>query len=114
MDEPLFLDGSFPLPLDAPFTRRQATAAGLSDNRLKRLTDAGLLRRPVRNGYVAAQVPDTLELRAALLRLLVPPDSFVCDNTAGWLHGAPNALLPGDHLEPPPVRGQAEDDPQPA
>lgn len=103
MDHPTFLDHSFPLPIDAPFTRRQARAAGLSDNRLKQLTDAGLLRRPVRNAYVAAQVPDTLDLRAEIVRLVVPPDAFVCDNTAGWLHGAPNALLPNDHLEPPPV-----------
>lgn len=91
----------FPLPLDAPFTRADANSEGVSDNRLKQLTDSGLLRRPVRNAYVAAQVPDSLDLRAAVLRLVVPPDCFVCDHTAGWLHGAPNALLPGDHLIPP-------------
>ncbi len=103
MDDSPFLDDTFPLPLDAPFTRQQARAAGISDHRLKQLTDDGLLRRPIRNGYVAAQLPDSLDTRVALVRLLVPPDCFVCDNTAGWLHGAPNALLPGDHLAPPPV-----------
>jgi hypothetical protein len=103
MDGQVFLDDDFPLPLDAPFTRRQANSAGVSDNRLKKLSDAGLLRRPVRNAYVAAQVPDSLDLRAAVLRLVVPPDCFVCDHAAGWLHGAPNALLPGDHLIPPKV-----------
>jgi len=103
MDGQVFLDDDVPLALDAPFTRGQANAAGISDNRLKQLTDAGLLRRPVRNAYVAAQLPDTLDLRAAILRLVVPPDCFFCDHTAGWLHGAPNALLPGDHLVPPRV-----------
>jgi hypothetical protein len=103
MEDRPFLDSTFPLPLDAPFTRRQARAAGLSDNRLRQLTDAGLLRRPIRNAYAAAQLPDSLDLRAELVRLVVPPDCFVCDNTAAWLHGAPNALLPNDHLEPPPV-----------
>lgn len=103
MDQPVFLDSTFPLPLDAPFTRSQARSAGISDSRLKRLTRAGLLRRPIRNVYVAAQAHDSLDLRAAMLRLVVPPDCFICDHTAGWLHGAPNALLPGDHLTPPKV-----------
>lgn len=103
MTHQVFLDDTFTLPLDAPFTRAQANRAGVSDNQLRQLTANGLLRRPVRNAYVAAQVPDSLDLRVAVLRLVVPPDCFICDHTAGWLHGAPNALLPGDHLAPPKV-----------
>ena len=103
MADPIFLDRTFALPLDRPFTRRQARAANVSDNKLRALTDAGLLRRPIRNVYVAAQVPESLDLRAAMLRLVVPADAFVCDHTAAWLHGAPHALLPNDHLAPPPI-----------
>jgi hypothetical protein len=103
MDEQTFLDASFPLPLDAPFTRQQAAAVGVNDNRLRQLTSAALLRRPIRNVYVAAQVPDSIDLRVQALSLVVPRGSFICDNAAAWLHGAPMALLPNDHLAPPKV-----------
>jgi hypothetical protein len=103
MDEQTFLDDSVPLPLDVPFTRAQAAAAGINDNKLRKLTADGRLRRPIRNVYVAAQVPDSIDLRTRMLRLVVPPDCFVCDNAAAWLHGAPTALLPNDHLTPPEV-----------
>ena len=61
------------------------------------------VRRPLRNVYVAAQVPDTLEVRARMLALVVPPGSFVCDRTAAWLHGAPSAMAPNEHLLVPTV-----------
>lgn len=97
------LDETFPLPLDVPFTCTQARAEGVSDHRLGRLVRAGLLRRMVKGVYVAAQVPDTLTLRAQALRLVVPDGCFVVDRTAGWLHGAEMILAPGDHLDVPPV-----------
>src|SRR3954470_23148466 len=100
---PRLLDPTFPLPLDQPFTRRQAVEAGISDNRLGRLVKLGLLRRPVASVYVAAQAPDTLLLRTAVLALVVPPGSFVCDRTAAWLHGAAMARAPNEHLEVPQV-----------
>jgi hypothetical protein len=98
-----FLDDNFPLDLTLPFTRAQANAAGISDGRLVALCRSGLLRRPIRGVYVAAQVPDSLALRAAMLRLVVPPDCFVTDRTAGWLHGCPMILAPNDHLVVPRV-----------
>ena len=95
------LDGRFPLPLDAPFTTAQAAQCHISATALTRLVRAGLLRRMVSGVYVAAQAKDTLRLRAAALRLVVPPGGVVTDRTAGWLHGAPRILTPGDHLEVP-------------
>jgi hypothetical protein len=91
------------LPHDQPFTRRTALGLGVVDKRLGALVAAGLLRRPLRSVYVAAHLVDDLALRAEVLSLVVPPDAFVCDRTAAWLHGAPAALAPGDHLEVPQV-----------
>jgi hypothetical protein len=91
------------LPLDQPFTRRTALAAGLRDKQLGALVTAGYLRRPIPGVYVASQLPDSINLRASVLALVVPAGSFVCDRTAAWLHGAPMALAPNEHLSVPPV-----------
>jgi hypothetical protein len=97
------LDGTFPLPLDQPFTRAMALAAGLSDNKLKRLCAHNYLRRPLRNLYLPALLPDTVEVRLAALSLIVPGDCFVADHSAAWLHAGDDALPPNAHLAVPPV-----------
>ena len=99
----VLLDDTFPLPLDQPFTRAMALAAGLSDNMLKRLCDRDYLRRPLRGVYLPAQLPDTLEIRLAALSLVVPSHCFVADHTAAWLHAGDDALPPNSHLVVPPV-----------
>ena len=102
-DRPILLDHSSNLPTDQPFTLAQAMAAGRSKKQVGELVRAAYLRRPLRNVYVAAQVPDTLELRARMVALVVPPGSFVCDRTAAWLLGAPSAMAPNEHLIVPAV-----------
>lgn len=92
------LTEAFPLPLDQPFTRRDALEAGISRRVLDRLLTDGLIRRPVKNVYVGTHVADSPALRAACLRLVVPDDCVVVDRHAGWLHGAPMVLAPGEHL----------------
>jgi hypothetical protein len=100
-----FLPADFPLPLDQPFTYRTAQReAGLDSNDLHWLVENGFLARPIRNVYVAAQLPDSIGLRCACLRLVVPPDAVVCDRHAGWLHGAEMVLAPGEHLTLEPIR----------
>jgi hypothetical protein len=99
----LLLPEDFPLPSDQPFTRRQAAAAGVPDWRLHCLVRERRLRRPIRNVYVAAGVPDSLELRCRALGLVLPKDVFVCDLTAGWIHAGEKALAPGAHETVPPV-----------
>ena len=95
------LGPEFPLPLDRPFTTREAAAEGVPRKVLARLTDEGLLRRMLRGVYVAAQQPDSLLLRAQALGLVVPDGAVVVDWTATWLH---TGMLPfGHHLELPPV-----------
>lgn len=97
------LDHRFPLPLDAPFTAAMTRDRGIHPAELSRLLNLGLVRRLVRGVYVAAQTSDSLELRVAALRLVVPRGAVVTDRTAGWLHGAEMILAPGDHLAVPPV-----------
>ncbi|GAA4103268.1 type IV toxin-antitoxin system AbiEi family antitoxin domain-containing protein [Nocardioides kongjuensis] len=99
-----FLPADFPLPLDVPFTTATARReAGLSPRQLAWLVEQGFLRRLVRSVYVANPVPDSLELRCAALRLVVPADAVVCDRHAGWLHGADMVLAPNEHLHLAPV-----------
>ncbi|HEY0951551.1 hypothetical protein [Nocardioides sp.] len=76
---------------------------GVNDKTLHALVVEGFLRRPIRGVYVAAQVPESLELRCWMLTLVLPPDAFVCDRTAAWLHAGPRALGPNEHLAPPPI-----------
>ncbi len=102
-DRTTLLDHSFVLPVDEPFTLKLAQDAGLGKKQLGTLVLAGYLRRPLRGVYVACQVPDSLDLRTRMLALVVPEGCFVCDRTAAWLHGAPAALAPNEHLTVPSV-----------
>ncbi|GAA2151272.1 hypothetical protein GCM10009844_33230 [Nocardioides koreensis] len=98
-----FLDDSFPLPLDMPFTTGQAKQQHVSADNLTKLCREGLLRRMLQGVYVAAQAGDSIPLRAHALSLVVPPDCVVCDRHAGWLHGATMVLRPNEHLELMPI-----------
>lgn len=93
----------FPLPVEKPFTRREALAAGIGDRRLRLLVEAGHVRRPLRGVFVAESVPDSLDLRTQTLAKVTPPGCFIADRTAGWLHGANMILAPNEHLAVPKV-----------
>jgi hypothetical protein len=64
---------------------------------------SGLLVAPVHGVLYAAQLPDSLDLRLACLRLVVPEHAVVTDRTAAWLHGAPMVLEPNAHVRVPRV-----------
>ena len=98
-----FLGADAPVPIDRPFTRREARAAGVSDRLLSTWVRSGLLVNPLRGVFHAAQLPDGLELRLTCLGLVVPTNAVVTGRTAGWLHRAPMILAPGDHLRVPSV-----------
>ena len=68
MQRPPLLDDTFPLALDAPFTRRMAHDAGLTDKQLRGLVANNLLRHPIQNVYVPAQAPDDISMRIAALQ----------------------------------------------
>ncbi len=60
-----------------------------------RLVDEGLVRHLTQRVYVAAQVPDSRELRRQALALIAPPGSVICDWTACWFWSALDR--PGRH-----------------
>lgn len=97
------LGPDFPLPAGAPFTFAMATAAGVRRHDLSRLYAEGLIRRPIKRVYVATEVGDSLALRTACLKLVIPEDCVVVDRHAGWLLGARMVLAPGEHLDLRPV-----------
>lgn len=92
-----------PLPADLPFTYAAAVGAGVPRHVLGDLLLSGRLRRQLHGVYVDASAPDSPLLRAQALRLVVPEDYVVTDETAGWLAGAAMVLRPGSHLAVPPV-----------
>lgn len=98
-----YLGSDFPLPVDQPFTSRTALDAGIDRRHLGMLVREGLLRRAVKNVYVATETGDSIELRARCLKLVVPPDCVICDRHAGWLLGAQMVLAPGEHLHLGPI-----------
>ncbi len=91
------------LPTGRPFTTAQAREVGLGHGALHRLTLGGILRHPVAGAYVEATVEDSIQLRCAVLELVLPDGCFVCDRTAAWLHAGDRALGPNEHLDVPPV-----------
>ena len=95
--------GDFPLPALEPFTYRQAIDAGVTRHQLARLVETGLVRRPLRRVYLATEAGDSLAVRAACLRLVVPRDCVVVDRHAAWLLGAQMVLRPGEHVELRPL-----------
>jgi hypothetical protein len=76
-----------PIPVDRPFSAREATRAGVDASLRRRLVERGLLRPVLRGVFVAGGVPDSLRLRVAALELVVPDHAVVVDRTAAWLHG---------------------------
>ena len=79
-----------PVLAGRPFTRAEAVACGID---LPPLLRHGQIRRLVQGVYVDAGVPDSLELRAAALTRVLPPDAVICRQTAAWLYGVDTAAL---------------------
>lgn len=101
---PVLLDSSAPVPLDRPFTRREALTEGVPDRQLAAWVRQGLLLSPIRGVFHAAQLPDDPQLRIACVTAVVPDGAVVVERTAGWLWGAPMVLAPNDHLTVPRVQ----------
>ncbi|MGZ0153157.1 hypothetical protein ACXJJ3_39270 [Kribbella sp. WER1] len=68
--------------------------------KLKWLLARGEIRPLICGVYVDTRVPDTPELRADALRLVVPPDATVCGQSAAWLHGIETTALGQDLFRP--------------
>ncbi|MGW1347076.1 hypothetical protein ACWCOV_38900 [Kribbella sp. NPDC002412] len=70
-----------------PFTSRQVP------RKLAWLLARGEIRQVMKGVYVDVRVPDSPELRADALRLVVPPEAVVCGQAAAWLHGIETTAL---------------------
>lgn len=88
------------LLITSPFSVADATAAGFSIAQVRRLLAGGHVRAVVRGVYVSVDVPDSVGLRAAALKRIVPPRAVACRRTAAWLIGV-DVLPFGAHLQVP-------------
>jgi hypothetical protein len=98
MDSITVLDA---LPHDRPFTATEAAREGVDRRLLYELVSSGFLRHPVRSVFYLAGLRDTVELRVACLKSVLPPDAFATDHTAAWLHAGAEALPPNADLKEP-------------
>ena len=99
----VLLDDRSPLPLDRPFTAKQAESLGVSRWFFGVLLERKLIRPVFHGVYAVAQLVDSLELRADALSLVVPDTAIVTDRTAAWLHGVD--ILPRSAIhEMPPLQ----------
>jgi len=89
------------IPL-VPFRREHLLAQGVERARFYQLVRSGLIRPVVRGAFVRADAPDTVELRAAAVALVVSDGHVVVDRTAAAIHGV-NAFTFVEQQEPPPV-----------
>lgn len=71
----------------APFLVSEIHRLGLSRQRLRDLLDDRVLVRVFTGVYVRADIEDTIELRAACAKLVLPDHCVVADRSAAWLHG---------------------------
>jgi len=90
----------------SPFRRRDLTERSLTSHAISELLLDGTIRQPFRGVYVDAGLPDTLELRAACLAIVVDEHHIVRDRTAAMLHGV-DVHTPEEHEVLPPVECSA-------
>ncbi|MFC7496874.1 MULTISPECIES: DUF559 domain-containing protein [unclassified Nocardioides] len=82
---------------DVPFAYGDLPASTL-----RRGLRSGDVRPVVRGVYVSNQVPDSIELRARAVALVLKPHHVVTDRTAAWLHGV-DAHVYAEHDSAPPI-----------
>jgi hypothetical protein len=70
-----------------PFLRSSCPASGISLTGVQELLDAGRPSQPLRGVLVRADLPDTLERRAAAARPVLPDGAALCRTTSAWLFG---------------------------
>lgn len=72
---------------EEPFTRAELPGLDLTPAELRRGLADGAVRPSVRGVFVAAHLPDTIDLRARAVAKVVSAHHVVTDRTAAWLHG---------------------------
>lgn len=74
-------------PPELPFRRSDVVRQGVTDTVLAGWVASGQVRRVFHGVYVPTRFPDTLKLRAACARLILPQHCVVVERSAAWLHG---------------------------
>ena len=87
---------------DEPFVRSDLCALQLTGVDLRRGQRRGEVRQIVFGVWVAASVPDSLDLRVQAVARAVRPHHVVTDRTASWLHGV-DAHVRAEHVAGPPI-----------
>ena len=72
---------------NSPFTRVEALDFGIRPFGWRQLVDEGMVREVYPGLYVDASQADTVDLRFAVIRRVLPEDAIVCRRSAAWLHG---------------------------
>jgi hypothetical protein len=70
-----------------PFLRSSCSSSGISRTGVQELLAAGVLVQPLRGVLIRADLPDTVERRAAAARLVLPEGAALCRATSAWLYG---------------------------
>ena len=83
---------------NGPFLGSDIDTHGITRPRLRRLVRQGVVRRLLRNVYVASGTPDTPSVRAAAAGLVKPDHVVVADHSAAWIHRI-DAYSPTEHQE---------------
>lgn len=87
-----------PQLLGRPFLLSEAVRAGLS----RRVLRGRRFRQIFRTVYIAAEVADSLTVRAAAVRLLLPEGAVLSHHTAAMLRGLPVPATEQLHVTVPP------------
>jgi hypothetical protein len=87
---------------EEPFTHADLELAGIPLAELRRAQRCGAVRTIVRGVFVAAQVPDSIELRTRAVARVAKPHHVVTDRTAAWLHGV-DVHMYAEHDAVPPI-----------
>lgn len=85
-----------------PFTTSAARKLRVSEKQLGAAVREGLVRRVLRGVYLRADLPDTVETRAACAALVIAPGSVARDRTAAWIHGV-DVFTHSEHEVLPPI-----------
>jgi hypothetical protein len=72
---------------ESPFTRSEALDNGVRAREWRNLSQEGFVREVVPGFFVDARLPDTLQLRVAIVRRAIADDVVVARRSAAWLHG---------------------------
>lgn len=84
-----------------PFTLADLRVLGISEGRLRHAVRSGRVRCLVRGVFMAAEVPDSIEVRARAVAKVLPPHHVVTDRTAAWLQEVDAFVWADLHGRPP-------------